>query len=180
MKIQKFYLCLFLATLTFPLLSQEKTTAGSGAAVYMVVYRTPAHVRTSKPDVFHSVANDLLSFLQEKGVAIKIDPERGTIETEAQMSLSSMVNITKQLGASNLLFVTVDRPMSKWIKVTVECYNLDGKLLWTEEASDGGGMSGKGGVERTMDKLQSALTKHLGSEGLPVNPAKPVAEVTKP
>lgn len=136
--------------------------------VYIVVFRTPAHVRASKPEVFHGFAQDLWTYLKGKDVPLVVDPERGTIETESQMSVESMLNIARQLEATSLLFVTVDRPFTKWIKVTVQAYSLEGKLLWSEDASDGGSMSGKGGYKKTLERIQTDLDKRLNTEGLPV------------
>ena len=136
--------------------------------VYIVVYRTPAHVKYSKPEVFHGFAQDLWTHLKSKDVPLIVDPERGTIESESQMSVQSMLNIARQLNATSLLFVTVDRPFTKWIKVTVQSYSLDGKLLWSEDASDTGSMSGKGGYRKTLERIQAGLEKRLNTEGLPV------------
>jgi hypothetical protein len=136
--------------------------------VYIVVYRTPAHVKYSKPEVFHGFAQDLWTHLKSKNVPLIVDPERGTIESESQMSVQSMLNIAKQLDATSLLFVTVDRPFTKWIKVTVQSFSLDGKLLWSEDASDAGSMSGKGGYKKTLERIQADLEKRLNTEGLPV------------
>jgi hypothetical protein len=146
----------------------EPATQTSEPAVYVVVFRTPAHVRNSKPEVFHGFAQDLWSFLKEKDVPLKVDPERGTIESESPMSVESMLNIAKQVGASTLLFVTVDRPMTKWIKVTVKSYGLDGQLQWSEEASDAGSLTGKGGYKKTLERIETGLSKRLGGPGLPV------------
>jgi hypothetical protein len=162
------FILLFVFTLS--LKSQERpASTASEPAVYLVVFRTPAHVRNSKPDVFHGFSADLLSYLKEEGVSIKADPERGTIETESPMSVESMLNITKQVGAASLLFVTVDRPVTKWIKVTLQSYDLEGKLQWTEEASDGGSISGKGGYRKTLERIETKLSKRLGAPGLPVS-----------
>lgn len=136
--------------------------------VYIVVYRTSAHVKYSKPEVFHGFAQDLWTHLKSKNVPLVIDPERGTIETESQMSVQSMLNIAKQLDATSLLLVTVDRPITKWIKVTVQSYSLDGKLMWSEDASDAGSMSGKGGYKKTLERIEADLEKRLNTEGLPV------------
>ncbi len=136
--------------------------------VYMVVYRTPAHVRVSKQEVFHGFAQDLCAWLRTSGVPIVVDPERGSIESESEMSVESMLNIARQVNATSLLFVTVDRPVTKWIKVTVRAHSLDGKLLWTEEASDAGSLTGKGGYAKTLKRIQDALGKRLGQAGLPV------------
>jgi len=170
MRRYKVALSLLLFTFALVLLNaQEKSTSSvNEPAAYMVVYRTPAHVRISSPEVFHGFATDLWGFLREKNVTLKVDPERGTIETESTMSVESMLNIARQVGATSLLFVAVDRPMTKWIKVTVKSYDLGGKLLWSEEASDMGSMTGKGGYKKTLERLQTSLSKRLGGPGLPV------------
>ena len=58
--------------------------------------------------------------------------------------------------------------MTKWIKVTVCAYSLDEKLLWSEDASDAGSLTGKGGYSKTLKRIQDDLAKRLGREGLPV------------
>jgi hypothetical protein len=146
----------------------QAQAAATRPGVYVVVYRTPAHVRYSKQEVFHGFAQDLWAWLRGKNVPIVIDPERGAIESESEMSVASMLNIARQLGATSLLFITVDRPITKWIKVTVRAYSLDGKLLWSEDASDSGSMTGKGGYEKTLKRIEAALEPRLGQEGLPV------------
>jgi len=50
----------------------------------------------------------------------------------------------------------------------VKSYDLGGKLLWSEEASDMGSMTGKGGYKKTLERLQTSLAKRLGGPGLPV------------
>lgn len=155
------------------------------ASVYMISYRTPAHIRYSKPEIFHGFSQDLLEFLIEERVPIKLDPDRGTIETESAMTLNSMLNIARQVGANSFLLVTIDRPLTKWIKVTVQSYELDGRLIWSEQASDGGGMKGKGGYDKTLVKIKEALKKRMGGPGLPIvtqpsEQAKDHSEVSEP
>ena len=142
--------------------------ADTKAGVYLVVYRTPAHVRYSKQEVFHGFSQDLWVWLRGKNVPIVIDPERGAIESESEMSVASMLNLARQLNATSLLFITVDRPLTKWIKVIVQAYSLDGKLLWSEDAADSGSLTGKGGYEKTLKQIEEDLGKRLGKDGLPV------------
>ena len=162
---------LFLLFVTAAILNSQPAPPppANQPAVYVVVFRTPAHVRSSKPEVFHGFATDLSAFLKEKNVPVKVDPERGTIESESPMSTESMLNIARQVGANSLLFVTVDRPVTKWLKVIVKSYDLDGKVLWSEEASDGGSMTGKGGYKKTLERIEADLMKRLGTTGLPIN-----------
>lgn len=135
--------------------------------VYYVAYRTPSHVTRSSPDVFHEVANDTLQFLKENDVNIIADPERGTIQTSELFSTDSLLNLTRNAGADYLLYVTVDRPVASWLKVTLQCYDSSGKALWEEHASSAGGLSGKGAPAKTMESLKKKLLLRIGQPGLP-------------
>lgn len=125
-------------------------------------------MRYSKQEVFHGFAQNPWVWLRGKNVPIVVDPERDAIESESEMSVASMLNIARQLRATSLLFITVDRPLTKWIKVIVQAYSLDGKLLWSEDASDNGSLTGKGGYEKTLKRIEEDLEKRLGKEGLSV------------
>jgi hypothetical protein len=135
--------------------------------VYYIAYRTPAHVSRSSPDVFHDVANEMLDFLKKSDVNIVADPERGTIETNELFSLDSLLSLTKNAGATSLLYLTVDRPAASWLKLTFQCYDLSGKILWEEHASAMGGFSGKGAPAKTMENLRKKLSRRIGQPGLP-------------
>ena len=74
------------------------TTARAGG-VYIVAFRTPAHVRSSSPDVFHSAAADVRKMLEDGNVSIVRDAERGFIENESQMSVESMIKLAREAGA---------------------------------------------------------------------------------
>lgn len=62
----------------------------------------------------------------------------------------------------------VDRPATKWIKVTVQSSDISGKPRWTEEGSNGGGLSGANALKNTEKGLYEKIDKHVGQEGLPV------------
>jgi hypothetical protein len=145
----------------------------------VMAYRTPRHISYSSPDIFHGVADTVLQFLTENNVAIARDPERNTIETAELFSTDSMVRLARDAGASELLYVAVDRPITKWIKVTVQCYDLSGKQLWNEEASNTSAMTGKVGLQKTTDQLRHKLQSHLGQPCL-VGPTASVASTPHP
>ncbi len=147
--------------------------------VYYVAYRTPAHVSRSSPDVFHEVANKILDFLKKSDVNVVADPERGTIETNELFSLDSLLSLTKNAGATSLLYLTVDRPATSWLKATFQCYDLSGKLLWEEHASASGGLSGGGAPSKVMENLRKKLSRRTGQPGLPKaqKPAQAAADV---
>lgn len=148
----------------------EDSTSRAMPGVYIVTYRTPAHVRSSSPEVFHSVAADIRKALADKGVRIVQDRERGFIENESKMSVESMTMLAKEAGAGSLLFVTVDRPMTKWIKLVLQVYSLDGKKLWEDKVDSGmSAMSGNSGYRKCLEKLYDVLAKRIGTPGLPVS-----------
>ena len=145
--------------------------------VYYVAYRTPAHVTRSSPDIFHEIANEMLDFLKKNDVNIIADPERGTIQTSELFSTDSLLNLTRSAGATYLLYVTVDRPATSWLKVTLQCYDSSGKVLWEENASAKSGLTGKAAPSKTMESLKKKLGPRIGQPGLPKlqKPALPAA-----
>lgn len=110
--------------LSFFAAGQTPDPAGSKKdGAYYFAYRTPAHVSRSSPDVFHETTKDTLDFLKSNDVNIIADPERGTIETDELFSLDSLLILTKNAGATHLLYLTVDRPATSWLKLTLQCYD---------------------------------------------------------
>jgi hypothetical protein len=97
------------------------------------------------------------------------DPLRGTVQTEEKISPETLLRLTREAGAEYLLYVTIDRPAQWWVKVGLEAFDIDGKLLWREAATPGmWDMTGNSGLKTVMRKLEAALEQHLGKPGLPV------------
>jgi hypothetical protein len=155
--------------------AQAQTPAPS-EGIYFVAHRTQSHILRSSPDVFHRVANDLIAYLKSRNVKIIEDPERGILQTDEAFSVASLLNLTKNAGATSLLLVTVDRPVSKWLKVTVQAYDLNAKLLWSQEVSSGGGLSGGGAPAKVLTTLGKKLDPRIGKPGLPVEAQAPEPE----
>lgn len=151
----------------FSISGPQPSSGAKTDGLYYVAYRTPAHISRSSPDVFHEIANQMLDFLKKSDVNIIADPERGTIKTNELFSMDSLLNLTKDAGASHLLYVTVDRPATSWVKVTLQCYDSSGKLLWEENASAKSGFSGKGAPSKTLESLKKKLLPRIGQPGLP-------------
>jgi hypothetical protein len=151
--------------------AQTETPAVKPAGVYFAAYRTPRHMKYSKPDVFHQTVAGVVEYLETNRVRIAEDPVRKRIETSDLIPVSVLVNIAREAGASSLLLLTVDRPVTKWVKIETEAYDLSGALLWKESVDEGGGLSGKGGVKKALDKLRKRLDSRLGQPGLEQLPA---------
>lgn len=158
----------------------EPSAPAAGHGSFLVAYRTPKHITASSPEVFHSVTQTVLSFLAENKVTVVRDSERGTIETADLMSTESMLRLAREAGAADLLYVTVDRPATKWVNITLQCYDLAGKQLWQEEAANGNGdLSGKSGLKTATRKMSEKLRARLGQPCL-VADALPAPTATAP
>jgi hypothetical protein len=135
---------------------------------YVVAFRTPAHVNRSSPEVFHQAVDGVLDLFKSKHVALMSDPSRPMVQTQETIPQETLLNLTKDAGANYLLVVTVDRPATSWLKVTIQCFDSSGKSLWEEQASYGGGMTGKKAVEKVLEKLSRQLEPRWGQPGLPI------------
>lgn len=174
-------------TLTlFILLPAMVLAEAKATGVYVITFRTSAHIARSGPEVFHGVAQAMRDYLRAKGVHLIADPERGDMEITDQMSVENMLHLAKQAGAEYLLVVTVDRPAASWLKIKVQSYDGTGKQLWSEEADKKSGVNGKNAPEVVMERLKAKLEPHIGKEGLPVsketgasNPGPPPAAQTE-
>ena len=142
--------------------------AQSSGGSYVAAFRTPKHVMASKPDVFHETVEEVVGYLQAKKIDLVSDPLRPRIETEDAISIESLVKIAKDAGASYLLYIIVDRPVSQWLKVTVQCYDLDQKMLWQESAGYTGAfdVNSKKALPEIMKRLDKQLTPRFDHPGL--------------
>jgi len=157
-----------------PDVEAQAPAAAQGEGVYFVAHRTQRHIKYSAPGVFHQLVADLVQYLKSRDVRIVEDPERGILETDEAFSTTSLLNLTRNAGAASLLLVTVDRPVTKWLKVTVQAYDLNARLLWSEEASSGGGLSGGGAPAKVLKTLQKSLDSRVGKPGLSAPPPEAV------
>lgn len=162
--------------------SPPPTTTASASAdqqkVFVFMQRTDRHSKYSSPEVFHNVLNDLLDYLKTKNAAIAVDEFGGRNHAEGATPLDTIFTIARDAKASSVMYVVVDRPVTKWLKITVQCFDMNRKQLWQEEVSSGGGLSGGHGFEVSTKKLHAQLDKRLGQDGLPILAAakEPVAE----
>ena len=135
---------------------------------YVAAFRTSKHVMASKPEVFHDAVGEVVRYLDDRKVDLVSDPLRSRIETQDAISIDSLVKIAKQAGASYLLYIIVDRPVTQWLKVTVQCYDLDQKMLWQGSAGYTGAfdVNSKKALPEIMKKLDKQLAPRLEHPGL--------------
>ena len=158
------FLLVCILGLTVPVWAQPQVEQAQPAKAYFAAYRTPAHVKRSQAAVFVEVTDGLVEFLHSKNIALVKGPT-----TEVHIPVKTLLKKVRQAGAGSLIYVTVDRPISVWIKITVECFDDSGKLLWKEDSSDMWSMRGKGGTKKSLARMEAKLDKKLGGPGLPIS-----------
>lgn len=142
---------------------------------YIAAFRTPKHVAISKPEVFHDAVEEVVRHLENNKVDLVSDPLRGRIETQDAISIDSLIKITKDAGASYLLYIIVDRPVAQWLKVTLQCYDLDQKMLWQASAGYTGAfdVNSKKALPEIMKKLDKELAPKFDHPGLMLKKTSP-------
>ena len=105
-----------------------------------IVLRTTASAdKYCKPETIASVLSDTNAYMTSKGLI------QGTTST-----------------AKTTLVLIVNRPMSKWVEITVQGRDVSGNVLWSEKASDGGwGHLGTQGLLNTTEKVHQILDSHF-------------------
>jgi S1-C subfamily serine protease len=153
---------------TRPLTRSPDSTTARPHGVLVVGYRTPTHAQRSSPEVYQQVMDGLLLYLRAQGVALMNDRQIG--QSTQPPSIFNLVASVQRAGGSAVMVVTVDRPMTKWIKIDIDAYDTAGKKLWTESDSEGSGMTSSGKIDKALDKLKGKLATRLGSVALPLHP----------
>src|SRR5215813_10887523 len=97
-------------------------------SVFVFLQRTKGHIKYSQPEVFQSVIDGVFAHLQSAGVAMAHDELAGRRSSEEEMSVDTVQRIARSSRADSLLYVVVDRPITKWIRVTATCYDPSGNV----------------------------------------------------
>ena len=122
-------------------------TGAKGTTVAVSLQTTAAAQKRCKLQTIADVMNDTVTYLTAKGVAI------GTAGNSAYT-----------------LTLIIDRPVSKWIQITMQARDEGDKLLWSETVSDGGWThAGTTGTLNTLNRLHEIIDAKLGAQnGLPL------------
>ncbi|MFY9841858.1 MAG: hypothetical protein WCD02_10565 [Terriglobales bacterium] len=111
------------------------------ADIAVVMQTTAKADKYCKPETIASVLSDTISYVTSKG--FKIGPAA---------------------AGKNTLMLVVDRPMSKWLEITVQGRDASGTVLWSEKVSDGGwGHLGTAGTLNTLEKVHRIIDTRLSS-----------------
>ena len=134
---------------------------------YLLIQRTHGHVKFSDAETFQRAARAMQELFRQQNIAIVDDPQRGPVESSEDFPLSGALKLARDAGATHLLYVRVERPVTKWLKIRVQCYDLTGRMLWEEEASHGGGWNSSGSLKKITAELGRQLGQRAGGPGLP-------------
>ena len=146
-----------------PSQSAEKPLSGG---VFFAALRTQNHIARSDSNKFNEAVDGIEQFLTSNKVVLREDPLRGKFRLESTMSKENLIHVAEDAGASYVLQLTVDRPATSWIELTMQCFDLQGKQLWEERGSGANQFSSSGHVQKAVKKLTSRLAPKLGSECL--------------
>ena len=145
--------------------SAQSAVAQSPQTTFVYFQRTNHHVKLSTPDIFDQVVTEFREYLSTNRVAAMT--ENNVVSLGTALPLFAVQDMAHDSGSAYLLYVTVDRPLSKWLKVTVRCYDSSRHVIWQEEASAGSGFSSRNVASEAMQELREKLHPRLGQPGLP-------------
>jgi hypothetical protein len=111
---------------------------------------------------------ELMNFLAAKGVAVANEPSNFRPVTGDYVSLNYLLDYVKSSGGDGLLYVTVEHGYSNIHRMTLQCFDKDGKLLWQEKTSStwSWAASEDGAARAALGKMEDALKRHIGQPGL--------------
>jgi hypothetical protein len=139
-----------------------------------VACRTDRHRAYSSSDVFQGIVDDVLLFLKQQKLRIANDDIGRTLQVENAVSVYEVTAAAKKAGASHVMVLTVDRPISAWVKLRLQCLTADGVVLWDEYAQNGSwAKMGAGGVKAAMERFKAQVAKRIAQSPLPSIDAVP-------
>ncbi len=107
--------------------------------VAVVIHTTERARERCKPETISALVADMPAYLQSKGYVVGPAGKAEVVVT-----------------------ITIDRPMSKWVELSIHVETAAGKALLDEKVSDGGwGHLGTKGLENTLTQVHKLLDEKL-------------------
>jgi hypothetical protein len=147
-------------------LSQGSEKPMQSGGTFFAALRTQNHIARSDSNKFNETVDGVEQFLTFNKVVLREDPVRTKFRLESTMSKENLIHVAEDAGASYVLQLTVDRPATSWIELTMQCFDLQGKQLWEERGSGANQFSSSGHVQKAVKKLTSRVAPKLGSDCL--------------
>jgi hypothetical protein len=146
--------------------SQPAEKPLTSVGTFFAALRTQNHIARSDSNKFNEAVDGIEQFLTSNKVVLREDPLRTKFRLESTMSKENLIHVAEDAGASYVLQLTVDRPATVWIELTMQCFDLQGKQLWEERGSGANQFSSSGHVQKAVKKLTSRLAPKLGTDCL--------------
>ena len=144
--------------------------------VYVFIQRSQRHIKYSDADVFDGALKDITDYLKAKNVAVASETPGTLSHSEFATPMDKVVAAAKYAKADTVLYVEVDRPISKWIEFKVQCLDTTGKELWNAKTGSGGGLTGGHGLKVGLEHLHAELDKRVGQQGIPLLESAPATQ----
>src|SRR5215468_8436508 len=145
--------------------SAQTNPTSSEPTTFVFIQKTDGVAKFGSPRLFPRVVDDLQQYLKEHQIATVVRTD--DLSSGAEMPVNSVQEMARNSGAKYLLHVIVDRPTTKWLKLTVACYDAAGQQVWTEESSAGREFLRHNGEQNALQRLHQRLDQRLGQPGLP-------------
>jgi hypothetical protein len=173
-------LLLFAASIVLAQAPAPKSPARTGQppsigahGAFLFVYRTPAHIRSSSPNVFEQVKIKITEYLAGQHVDVrKVEESDFSALAGENLQITGIADMpdvfqkARSVGASHVLFLTVDRPMSSWVKLKMQCFDFSGTALWEEVVANASALSGGIALKSALKKMEERLAVRIGQPGL--------------
>jgi hypothetical protein len=123
-------------------------TKDANSVVLLGANGAPPHTQT--------LLDDMTDFLSSHNIKVKQADDHSKSRTQ-------LVEVAKSSGAKNLLYFTVSGlAVHQRPSFTAQCFDVDGKLLWKEEAAAGLSFSLDAAAKKLGENMKKKLTAHLG------------------
>jgi hypothetical protein len=171
---------------------QDHTPSG----VFMYAYRTHAHIERSSQQVFQQAVDKVSQFLTSKNVPVRkvvqAAPSRrrepGVSEDYEDLSvgrddLAPSLNLlakARASGARYVLLLRVDRPVTSWIKLRMQCFDLVGSPLWEAQSANVSALTGKSGFQHTLEGLEGRISSKTDELSRPLEETTAAAASSTP
>jgi len=148
--------------------ARPSTSASTAPRLLVLGQRTQAHIKASSPEIYHSIEEDLMQFLQNNRIPMVAETSARPLETVPNFDVYTAAGGLQRYDASHYFLITVDRPFNAWVKITASCYDRNGGMLWND-FSEARGFSeiGPVGIRRALDKLRNKLLLRIAQRQLP-------------
>lgn len=140
----------------------ENTRQGHRGALFLAV-RTVNHQNYSSREVFQQIVDDIMLFLKQRNLQLLNDSLGASFQIEGTISVYEVLVAAKKAGAPYVIILTVDRPLSKWVKLRCQCFGVDGNVVWDEKTEEGGGFKSTRAVMAAIEKLKASISKYVES-----------------